>query len=153
MWGEELQFRFRFDQSAVYDSSRVLNGWSKVFGIAEPIGHRNSCRLVFLCERGRIHLGMYCYVKGISPQQDPALKKDLCLVDPGQDYFCTIRRTRESYTMIIESPSDPLMFEQYTMPAARWRIPLRFLLHPYIGGRFTLDHDFHIDITLLKEEK
>ena len=145
MWGNTLSFKLKISASAQYDPSGLLNGYSKVFGMAEPFGHCNSCRLVFVSTGDQVKFGVYVYRKGVSPQEDTTLKKDLCIMIPKQEYTCKIVRYIDHYNTWIMV--NNYVVGNASMPAGRWPFPFRFLLHPYIGGRFTLDKDVTIDIT------
>ncbi len=135
----------------MYDPAGVVNGWSKIFGIAEPWGHRNSCRLVFGCfAKDTLTIGMYCYVGGVSPQENADLKKPLCDIRPdtwynGQiaHYIRKIDGKMKHYYYIAVWGNG--IAQSHMIPCRRY-MGLRFLLHPYIGGRFTLDQDAVIDI-------
>jgi len=148
-----IEFKFRISKSALYDPDQVVNGWSKVFGIAEPWGHRNSCRLVFGCfNKDVLSVGMYCYVNGVSPQENAKLKQSLGEILPDTWYRCKIAnyksKTGESYYYLYLW--DNGIFRSYDIPARTYRFPVRFLLHPYIGGRFTLQQDCCIEIERTK---
>jgi len=148
MWGNDLRFRFKISRTAMYDPATVINGWSKVFGISEPLGHRNSCRLVFMVTALGMQIGMYCYLNGVSPQENENLKKSFGFIEPDLWYICSIERSKSYYKMSVVGNlfwSLPL-----AMPACRWILPFRFLLHPYIGGRFTLGNDCTIEIERIK---
>jgi len=150
MWGNTLKFRFRIFESALYDHNKVVNnGWGKIFGVAEPFAHFNSCRAVYMCTKSGLRLGMYCYLEGISPQENDILKKDMAQILPGEDYYCTIVRAKDRYTMTVSGPG---IFGEakMVMPAGRWPFPFRLLLHPYIGGRYALDQDAAFEIEKLK---
>jgi len=152
LFSNEIKFRFRISRSAMYNPAQVVNGWSKVFGIAEPLGHRNSCRLVFGCfTKDVLTAGMYCYVNGVSPQQDTTLKQSLGNILPDVWYTCCIHHFQNKfesyyYLKLYGNGID----RSFDMPARWYKLPFRFLLHPYIGGRFTLDQDCTIDIEKLK---
>lgn len=152
LFSNAIRFRFRISGSAMYDPAQVVNGWSKVFGISEILGHRNSCRLVFGCfKKDVLTVGMYCYVNGVSPQQNTALKQSLGDILPDTWYNCCIRHFQnenESYYYILLHGNG--ITRSFDMPARRYRLPFCFLLHPYIGGRFTLSQDCTIDIEKLK---
>lgn len=150
MWGNRLEFRFQMSPSVLYDSNKVVNGWSKLFGIAEPLGHRNSCRAVFIVKNWDMIIGMYCYVKGISPQQDSSLKQELGKILPYYWYRIRIEREKRFYHMTLTNEIGFLMPITWSMPAGRWPLPIRFLLHPYIGGRFVLENSCWIDIERIK---
>jgi len=152
LFSNEIKFRFRISSTAMYDPSQVVNGWSKVFGISEILGHRNSCRLVYGCfTKDVLTVGMYCYKNGVSPQEDPTLKQTLGDILPDYWYTCCIQHYQtpyESYYYIMLYGNG--VNRSFDMPARRYKLPFRFLLHPYIGGRYTLDQDCTIDIEKLK---
>jgi hypothetical protein len=150
MWGNKLEFRFRLSPSVLYNSTAVVNGWSKILGIAEPFGHTNSCRAVFIVRNHRMFVGMYCYVKGVSPQEDQTLKEELGEIVPGYYYKIRIEREKKIFHMTLYDALTITQSVSWSMPAARWWLPIRFILHPYIGGRFTLDNDCYIDIERIK---
>lgn len=155
LWGRKITFRFRIAASCLYNPNTVINGWSKVFGVAEPLGHINSCRLVFICDQDGFRVGMYVYRNGVSPQEEPSLKKDLGRINAYRWYRCTIEKCQGYkggwyYSMKVISDDGQSNSNFAHMPAGAWNIPLRFLLHPYIGGRFTLDKDCEIEIERIK---
>ena len=156
LWGRKITFRFKIDQSCIYNPNSVINGWSKVFGIAEPLGHINSCRLVFICDQDGLRIGMYVYKNWTSPQENTDLKLDLGRIIAGKWYRCYIEKYKGfqgDWYYSFKVVTDNMMSAPVnaTMPAGSWNIPLRFLLHPYIGGRFTLDNNCSIEIEKIKQ--
>lgn len=147
-----INFSFRISRSAMYDPATVVNGWSKVFGIAEPLGHLNSCRLVYGCfTKDVLTVGMYCYVSGVSPQEKGTLKQTLGEIQPDTWYNCQIahfNRGEDHYYYIAIWGNRIL--RSFDMPCKPNKFGIRFLLHPYIGGRFTLINDCMIEIEKLK---
>jgi len=65
----------RIDRSMLYISDAQDGGWSKLWGVA--FGHihwNNSVRIGIRVIEGRIVLGYYCYIGGVSPQTNPKQK-------------------------------------------------------------------------------
>jgi len=152
LFGKGINFSFRISRSAMYDPAAVVNGWSKVFGIAEPLGHTNSCRLVYGCfTKDVLTVGMYCYVRGKSPQENTALKQTLGDIQPDIWYNCQIAHfTRNKDHFYYVAIWGNGIMRSFDMPCKPYRLGLRFLLHPYIGGRYTLEQDALIEIDKLK---
>lgn len=145
LWGNTLRFRFRIVGGWEYDPDRVLNGWSKLFGMASPFVHRNSCRMVWKNTKEGLLAGIYTYINGASPQQKPELKKTLGIVWPNHWYQVVINRHAGGWVISygLEGYSKDTHFVAHTN---RWPLPVHYISHPWIGGRFTLDNDFVVDI-------
>jgi len=135
----KISFEFKADSSWYYllpDNS----GWNKIRGLSH--GHHqsnSSARLGYRCFGDSILVvGAYCYVDGVSPQKNEDLKEIIDTIQPGRIYHCTISRENGKYIIDFEH-------RKWIGPAGK-DLKWGYLLNPYIGGDFTLDHDWIIEI-------
>jgi len=139
----EIEFLFRADNSWYY--REVPNpGWNKIRGFSEGM-HQNqsSARLGYQClSDSLLVVGAYCYKDGVSPQENPDLKGIIDTIQPGKEYHCIIKREGSRYKFYFE--------DKYWDCEAGENINWGYLLNPYIGGNFTLDHDWVVKIKDIK---
>ena len=137
-----LTQRVNFSSDCLYDESKqTYPGWNKIGywfnGIHPHIG--NGVTFVWRCINGKLTLGWYAWVKGVSPMDtkwDGSQAGVLCEIEPGRDYLLTII-AGDSITFIVDG-------------LARVKTGLSFqptmILQPYFGGRETASHTMHIQI-------
>lgn len=117
------------------------NGFSKVTGIRWIIGEvENSARLVYIVKEQGAEFWAYFYVKGTSPQENKDYKRYLCDVEPGKSYYGSVGN--ENGYMFVRVDG-----EQHSVKCSGEG--LSFLCFPYIGGRYTISHDWRVKITYL----
>jgi len=135
-----IQFETVVKTSWYFDPPKK-NGWAKLFGISAGWNaHKNSARWVFRnTGPGTLHLGIYCYFKGTSPQQNTELKKLIKEVYIGEKLNLSIFRLHASWVFSV----DGIMV--YKMPCGDMKSPL-FVYKPYMGGTYTIEHDFYATI-------
>lgn len=117
------------------------NGFSKVTGIRWILneGYENSARLVYIVKPGNTYeFWAYMYLKGTSPQEDKTLKKFLCNVEIGKAYSGKVGNV--DGFLFVEVAG-----EHHSVKCSGEG--LSFLLFPYIGGTYTIDHDWNVKLT------
>lgn len=136
---DRIEFRFRADSSWYYRAP-VHAGWNKIRGISHGHHHENSsARLAYQCLYDTmLVVGAYCYIDGISPQVNQVQKAIIDTIQPGIDYHCIISRENGKYSFRLED-------KIWTIDAGQ-NINWGYKLNPYIGGEFTLDHDWIVEI-------
>jgi hypothetical protein len=136
---DEMEFRFRTDSSWFYDEPEHP-GWNKIRGFSDGNHHnQSSARLVYQCLSDTLLVvGGYCYCNGVSPMEDPNLWAVLDTIQPGRQYYCRIVREDGKYKFLFEG-------KYWECPAGK-NINWGYLLKPYVGGQFTLDHDWIVEI-------
>jgi len=140
-----IEFEFKVNDSWYY-APPANPGWNKIRGISHGHHQNNSsARLGYQCLDGNILVvGGYCYADGTSPQQDHSLKGVIDTVQPGNTYHCQIIRTGSLYKFFFNGKSWQCRAGQ----DLNWG----YLLQPYIGGDFTIDHDWVVEIRDIKQE-
>jgi len=136
---DKISFSFKADSSWYYllpDHS----GWNKIRGISHGHHQENSsARLGWRCIGDTmLVVGAYCYVDGVSPQENVNFKSIIDTISPGRTYHCKISRRDNLYVIDFEN-------KRWVGPAGR-DLNWGYLLNPYIGGDFTLDHDWKIEM-------
>jgi len=140
---DEIEFKFKTD-STWYYKMPANPGWNKIRGMSD--GHHqlnSSARLGYQCfDDSVLVVGGYCYMNGVSPQENTDLKGIIDTIQPGKQYHCIIRREEGKYKFYFES--------KYWECQAGDSLDWGYLLNPYIGGDFTLDHDWVVKIKDVK---
>ena len=135
----KISFDFKANESWYY-SAPENPGWSKIRGFSN--GHHqdnSSARLAWSCYNDSVLVvGAYCYVDGVSPQQNDAYKAIIDTIQIGKVYHCEISREDDRYIIKFDK-------KRWEGPAGK-DLNWGYLLNPYIGGNFTLDHDWMIEI-------
>jgi hypothetical protein len=136
---EKIGFHFKTDSSWYYHEP-ASPGWNKIRGLSQGHHQQNSsARLAYQCLHDTLLVvGAYCYVDGVSPQENPAQKGIIDTIQPSVKYYCEIKRDSNMYIIKFED-------KIWTGPAGQdqnWG----YLLNPYIGGNFTLDHDWVVQV-------
>jgi len=83
-----ISFEFIADSSWYYPST-TPSGWNKIRGLSHGHHHNNSsARLAYQCMKDSILvIGAYCYVDGVSPQQNQQYQKSIInTIKPGIVY-------------------------------------------------------------------
>lgn len=136
---DKIEFLFMADSSWYY-AQPESPGWNKIRGLSHGHHHNNSsARLGYQCTKDSLLVvGAYCYVNGVSPQNEDDQKVIIDTIQPGKVYHCIIKRENDMYIIKFQDKT-------WTGPAGEhhnWG----YLLNPYIGGVFTLDHDWVVKL-------
>ncbi|GAB4317046.1 MAG: hypothetical protein Kow00127_08730 [Bacteroidales bacterium] len=136
---KEVEFYFRADSSWYYPEP-PRNGWNKLRGFSKGMHHDgSSARLVYTCVNDSVLLvGGYCYVNGVHPNDADNQQAVIDTIYPGIVYHCRIEDRDGRFRFYFED-------KYWSCPsgdAPEWG----YMLNPFIGGVFTLDHDWHIDL-------
>jgi hypothetical protein len=140
---DEIEFRFKTNDSWYY-SPPASPGWNKIRGFSH--GHHqdnSSARLAYQCLGDTLLVvGGYCYVNGVSPQDNPLQKGIIDTISSNSEYQCRIILEDGKYKFYFESK----YWESPGGSDKGWG----YELNPYIGGNFVLDHDWITEIKDLK---
>jgi len=136
---DKISFDFKANDTWYYDLPDN-SGWNKIRGISHGHHQNNSsARLAWRCfGDSMLVVGAYCYVDGISPQDNNSQKDIIDTIQPGITYHCEISREHDRYVIEFEN-------KKWEGPAGK-DLNWGYKLNPYIGGNFTLDHDWMIEI-------
>ena len=129
-WGKRsLDFYFRTNDSWRWENT---SGISKVYGLSCGMHQDNSMRLGFRCIDGDMWAYAYSYADGVRRSEK------LCRLLSDQEYFCRIS---------VESGEWVIRLAGITArhPFGRLR-RFGFRCHPYVGGTYTLGHDWVVEI-------
>jgi len=134
----EIEFYFKTNDSWYYPEPE-RNGWSKLRGFSKGLHHDGgSARLVYKCVDDTLLLiGSYCYVNGVHPNDGIGQQETLDTVKPGQLYHCIIRHEDKKFKFWFE--------DKYWECDAGENPSWGYMLNPFIGGVYTLDHDWTMD--------
>lgn len=140
---DEIEFLFRTNDSWYYPAP-VSSGWNKIRGFSH--GHHqdnSSARLGYQCLHDTLLVvGGYCYVNGVSPQDNPFQKGIIDTIASNSEYRCKIVWEDGKYKFFFG--------DKYWESPAGLNQSWGYKLNPYIGGSFVLDHDWSVDIKDLK---
>lgn len=139
----EMEFYFKTNDSWYYPEP-VRNGWNKLRGFSKGLHHDNgSARLVYKCVDDSVLLvGSYCYVNGVHPNDGVGLQSILDTIQPDEIYHCIIKEEDGKFKFYFE--------DKYWECDAGNTMSWGYMLNPFIGGVFTLNHDWHIEIVDVK---
>jgi hypothetical protein len=145
---EQIEFYFK-PNSTWYYKEPERNGWNKVRGFSKGLHHdQGSARLVYKCiDDTVLIIGSYCYVNGIHPDRGNGQQFILDTIFPDKTYHCIIRHEDEKFKFFFE--------DKYWECPAGENPSWGYMLNPFIGGVFTLEHDWKIeimDVTLKSED-
>jgi hypothetical protein len=151
LFGNTLRFRYRIAEGADYDYANIVNGWSKLYGMASPFVHGTSLRIVFRNDATGLRAGIYAYIGGKSPQQNSFQKQDIGMIMQGFWYNVEINRFSDCWMVshgIEGSAMDVFQMPNCSMKVTMspYRLPFHIICHPYVGGRFTLPNDVIIEV-------
>lgn len=133
-----IEFKYSISQAALYDYNKVINGWSKIIGLSDWWPHYNSCRLAFINNGYGLQAGIYSYSNG------KRTMRGITGILPGRIYTIKIVRTKTQY--IISHTTEEGVTSTSFLDMPRRFLPWQFILHPYVGGRFTLDKDLTVTL-------
>ena len=136
---EEIEFYFKTNDSWYYPEPE-RNGWSKLRGFSKGLHHDGgSARLVYKCVDDTLLLvGSYCYVNGVHPNDGIAQQATLDTIQPNELYHCRILHQDGKFKFYFE--------EKYWECDAGETSEWGYMLNPFIGGVFTLGHDWSVDM-------
>ena len=142
----EIEFYFKTNDTWYYPEPE-RNGWNKLRGFSKGLHHDNgSARLVYKCVDDTLLLiGSYCYVNGVHPNDGDGLQAVLDTVQPDKIYHCIIKQEDGKFKFYFE--------DKYWECDAGKTPSWGYMLNPFIGGVFTLDHDWYVDIVDVKRNK
>ena len=140
---DEIEFYFKTNGTWFYIQPSSP-GWNKIRGFSHGHHQNNSsARLGFQCLNDTLLVvGAYCYVDGVSPQENPSYKGIIDTIQAGQKYHCRILHQSGKYKFYFEDKS-------WECPAGT-QMNWGFMLNPHIGGSYTLDHDWEVEIKDVK---
>ncbi len=135
----QVEFYFKTNDSWYYKEP-VRNGWSKIRGFSKGLHHdQGSARLVYKCVNDSLLLiGSYCYVNGVHPDKAIGHQAILDTVEPNMIYHCIIKQEDGKFKFYFE--------DKYWECDAGDNPSWGYMLNPFIGGVYTLDHDWSIDL-------
>jgi hypothetical protein len=135
----KIDFDFKVNPTWYYEEPDNP-GWNKIRGFSHGHHQENSsARLGYQCfHDSLLVVGAYCYVNGVSPQENPAQKGIIDTIQPGKVYHCAIILENGKYIFSFEGKT----WEGPAGDDLNWG----YLLNPYVGGEFTLDHDWKVEI-------
>jgi hypothetical protein len=136
---EEIEFYFIANESWYYEEP-VRQGWNKIRGFSRGLHHEGgSARLVYKCVNDTLLLiGGYCYVNGVHPNDGPGQQAIIDTIQTGVIYYCRITHQDGKYKFFFE--------DKYWECEAGNNPSWGYMLNPFIGGVFTLEHDWTIEI-------
>ncbi len=135
---DTIAFEFTPDSTWIWPKPQN-NGWSKITGIAWGDNHENSVRLVYMMINDSTGvLGYYCYVHGISPQTNRKQKGIMDTVTIGRIYKCITGYKSSKFFVKIN--------DRVKYVSTGKQKGIKTLAHPYIGGRYTINHDWKVTI-------
>jgi hypothetical protein len=140
-----LSYSFTTDSSWVWEVPEK-NGWSKVTGIAWNSNHQNSVRIVYMRLNDIGLLGYYYYLNGVSPQQNHVQKGILDTITIGHTYAGRLGYENGFYFVEMLDKHHSMKVG-YPLP----ELPARNLQNLYIGGTYTIGHDWTSTVTIRKK--
>ena len=134
----KIDVKYSISSASLYNYEKIENGWSKIIGLSDYINpHKNSCRIAFIHDKYGLKVGSYVYSNGVRQMNT------ITTISPGKLYNIKIERTKEGY---ILSHSNEDITSTTFIKSPRKILPFQFILHPYVGGKFTLDRDLLVKI-------
>ena len=137
---DTVSFRFRFDDSAVYDIGADQSDINKLFGFAEGSSsaiHEWSARFGWRWYGDRLEILAYAYIDG---QRRSEMLGELELSESGIGYITSeddlYRFTFKSTT--VEFPKNRSFSDR-----------TKYLSYPYFGGTTAAPHDVRVWVTVL----
>ncbi len=136
---DEVEFYFKTNNSWFYEEPE-RNGWNKLRGFSKGMHHdAASARLVYKCVKDSILLvGSYCYVDGVHPNDGIGQQAILDTIQPNKLYHCIIKHEDKKFKFYFENT--------YWECDAGTNPSWGYMLNPFIGGVFTLGHDWTADL-------
>ena len=137
-----ISYSFTTDSSWVWDVPQ-LNGFSKVTGIAWNSNHQNSVRVVYMRLDTIGVLAYYYYLNGVSPQQNHVQKGVLDTIVIGHTYAGRLGWDNGFYFITLND-------KQHSMKVGYpfSDVTVKTLQNLYVGGTYTIDHDWTSKVTI-----
>ncbi len=142
---DEIEFYFKTNTSWLYPEP-ARNGWSKIRGFSKGLHHKNeSARLVYKCIDDTLLLvGGYCYINGVHPNDGDSQQAIIDTIEPNRIYHCKIKLEDNRFKFFFE--------DKYWECKAGENPSWGYMLNPFIGGVYTLNHDWNIEILDVKKK-
>jgi len=131
----DITFRFRLNANCLYDESKIIPGWNKLYGFSSIGIHSNSVRLSWIVIGGRLVVGYYAYIDG------RRFDGDLMIIQPNTWYTGFCKADGLNYIMGVDGVSKAL-------PGGKKPI-IAYRAFPYFGGNSTSPQTITIDIEKL----
>ena len=85
-------------------------------------------------------LGYYAYVDGVSPMKNYGVQAGIIdIFLPRTTYRCKIGWNKGKYFVSLNGKTDSINIKVFPKG-------LKTLEHPYIGGTYTINHDWHVNL-------
>lgn len=136
----KIEFYFRTNNSWYYEMPE-RPGWNKVRGFSNGLHHNgSSVRLVYKCINDTLLVvGGYCYIDGVHPNDGVGQQGIIDTIQSNLIYHCIIKLEDGKYKIYFEDKN----WECFSGTTnAGWG----YILNPFMGGVFTIDHDWKIDV-------
>lgn len=121
--------RFWFEVNDTWNWSHYVHGWSKIYGIGALNHKQNSARLAFRTTPEEMMLGLYVYANGTRHSCY------ICTIIYGW-HHCEISRENNEWICRINN-------KQVGLPAGN-KYLFGQILHPHIGGEYTVSKEWVI---------
>jgi hypothetical protein len=136
LFKQSLSFKFEFKE---IDLSKDTNGWEKIAGFKKGIFgiHKNSARLGFRVDDGKIRIGTYCYVDGVRKEEYMPYE-----IIKGKEYIGKIYEYGDNYHFKIDDGNN--VYGYIVERKFRKCKGIRFMSFPYAEK---IDIEIIIDLT------
>lgn len=141
----KMEFLVKVNNSWFYEKTEKL-GWNKIFGFSNGHHHfQGSARVVMQPFMEGVNIGGYCYANGVSPQQDKSLKSVIQYITKKKILHCKISqvKTGDEWKWKVRVDNNEQVYN------AGNEYGIGYILFPYIGGDFIVEHDVKFEILLL----
>lgn len=139
--GDELRFNFKFDSTAIYQTSDPRNqaDWNKLMGFSDcgSLHQTNSIRLVWRWYQGELQIGEYRY------QEGEREFSTLTSVDLGRANTASIQAADGEYRIRVNE-------QKVTRPRYCDSRTPSYWLFPYFGGDESAPHIVNISVKHLQ---
>lgn len=134
-----IEFTFRTNPTWYYNIPE-RSAWNKIRGLSNGHNHENSSAfLTYQCvDDSLLVIGAYCFVNGISPDENETQKIVLDTIDINQKYSCRIIMEDGFYKFYFE--------DKYWHCPSGEELGLGYRINPNVDPLCTLDHDWMIDM-------
>jgi hypothetical protein len=131
---DAISYQFSTNDTWIWQTPQN-NGWSKVLGIGWGSNHKNSVRIVYRMLNDSIGaLGYYYYVNGVSPMQNNNYWGILDTITVSNVYAGRLGWENGYYFISLNDKFHSIKIDKPT--------GIKNLQHPYIGGTYTINHDW-----------
>ncbi len=137
-----VALEFKTNGTWDWDTS-IVTGWSKITGVMWGSVHDRSIRVVY----NGTYLGWYIYLHGVSPMENNNQWGNLWLIDKNTTYTASIGYRHGGLYLHIYNNEDDTQDTTIMYECSKSNyIPV--LAAPYIGGTYTLPHNWEVPIKL-----